>query len=49
MPTPRVALTEEQRIEVCKELSAYFLRGRFVDFEEAVAAYRREAKGRCGR
>jgi hypothetical protein len=48
-PAPRVPVTDEQRIAVLNELNSYWLRGKFVDFEEAFAAYRREAKGRAGR
>jgi hypothetical protein len=45
-PSTKVPLTDEQRDACMRELEAFYLRGRFLDYESAIAAYRQEARGR---
>lgn len=48
-PTPRVALSDEQRVQVCREILRHFFDGGHVELDKALESYEQAALRRLGR
>jgi hypothetical protein len=46
VPAATVPVSDEQRLVVCRELRAAWLRGKQIDLEHALSDYEREVKAR---